>query len=71
MSGYLGGLITDTTPALRRGEDPFSQDRALCAAWFNPYLTDEDRDWLRRQFEFAEVRVPTVDISWITTERGT
>jgi hypothetical protein len=40
----------------------------LCKAWFNPYLLEEDRIWLLKHLKFANVSIPTVDISWITVE---
>lgn len=40
----------------------------LHRAWFNPDLTDDDREWLRRNLKLAEVEPPEVDLSWITVE---
>ena len=40
-------------------------EQRLCAAWFQPDLTEEDRDWLRRHIELGGQQVPEVDTSWI------
>lgn len=40
----------------------------LCKAWFNPFLLEEDRIWLRKHFELANAAIPTADVSWITVE---
>lgn len=44
--------------------------RALCEAWFNPHLNDDDRAWVRKQLELCDQTIPEVDLSWITLEKG-
>lgn len=51
-----------------RFDSEFEREKAICAAWFQPDLTDEDRAWLRKHFELAEIRIPTVDVSWLEME---
>jgi hypothetical protein len=51
-----------------RADSEFEREKAVCAAWFQPDLTDEDRAWLRKQFEIAGLKIPTVDISWVEME---
>lgn len=46
--------------------DQFEREKQICDLWFNAGLTDDDRQWVRAHLELAEIRVPTVDISWVT-----
>lgn len=48
--------------------DRWEQEKALCIAWFQPDLTDEDRSWLAGHLELIGQKPPKVDTSWMTME---
>jgi hypothetical protein len=48
----------------------WERQKSVCEAYFQPHLTEDDREWMRKHIELAGVRVPEVDISWITLTDG-
>jgi hypothetical protein len=50
------GLIPDRPPW---------DERELCRVWFEPALTDPDREWIRYHLGLAGRAPPHTDISWL------